>query len=109
MTTPEPDDDSALDRRIRAASEVALDEAAVTRAVLARVTATRGQAVAPRRPALGAWVGPLAFASVLLATPVVVALYPASDEALILGLATGDPRAILGNDGTRGILMGGLE
>ena len=99
-------DDEALDRRVREAAAVPFDDIAVAEAVLARVHAARRAAPAPRRMGWTGWVGPAAFASVLLATPFVVAFYPASDEALLIGLATGDPRAILGGGG---VVAGLLE
>jgi hypothetical protein len=100
MTTPEPQDpeaqdDAALDRRIRAASAVPFDDIAVTEAVLARTRKTRAARPAPPRTGRLGWIGPAAFASILVATPFVVALYPASDDAVLVGLATGDPHVIL--------------
>lgn len=96
MTTPEPADDAALEARIRAAAEVPFEADATTGAVLARVRKVRAVPPAPRRTGWLAWAGPAAFASVLVATPLVVAYVPAPDDTLLIGLATGDPRAILG-------------
>jgi hypothetical protein len=96
MTTPEPLDDDALDRQVKAAAAVPFDDVRVTEAVLARVH--RERRVRPERQTntWTGWIGPAAFASILVATPFAVALYPASEDALLVGLATGDPLAILG-------------
>lgn len=99
MTTPDPVDDAVLDQRIRAASLVPFDDIAVTETVLARVQRSRPARPAPQRSGWTGWIGPTAFASLLVATPFVVAFYPASDDALLVGLATGDLRAILGGAG----------
>jgi hypothetical protein len=107
MTTPDPSDDDALDRRIRAASAVPFDDIAVTEAVLARARKTRASRPAPLRSGWTGWIGPAAFASILVATPFVVALYPTSDDALLIGLATGDPLVILG--GVEGGFGGAFE
>lgn len=98
MTTPEPGDDAGLDARVRQAAAVPFDDIAATEAVLARVHGGRRSAPA-RRTGWTAWAGPAAFASILVATPFVVALYPADDDALLVGLATGDPRALLSDAG----------
>lgn len=94
MTLPNPDEDEALNRRIRAAADMPFDEATMTRSVLGRIRNKR-------RPAAryGGWIGwaaPAAFASVLVATTFVVAVWPVSEDDLLLSLAIGDPRAILG-------------
>jgi hypothetical protein len=108
MTTPDPGDDRRLDARVRQAAERHFDDIAVTEAVLARVHA-RSRPVIARRPGWAAWAGPMAFASVLLATPFVVAFYPGGDDALLVGLATGDPGALF-SDAWPGFAPGsGLE
>ncbi|MCU0826981.1 MAG: hypothetical protein MUE52_06150 [Tabrizicola sp.] len=105
MTMPDPEDDSALAARIRAAAQVAFDDIAVTEAVLARVHAKRRAAPAPQRRTWLVWFGPAAFASILAATPFVVASYPVADEDFLMALALGDARAILG----QAAIGGGLE
>jgi hypothetical protein len=94
MTTPDPDDDRTLDRQVRAAADVVFDDIRTAEAVLARIHRSRPASAA--RPSPARWIGPLALASILAATPFLVARLPMTDEALILGLAVGDPGMVLG-------------
>jgi hypothetical protein len=111
MTTP--DDDRTIDGQVRAAAEVAFDDIRVAEAVLARVHRLQPPAAArpglPRpssaRPSPARWIGPLAFASILAATPFLVARLPVTDEALILGLAAGNPGVVLGGSFAGGAFL----
>ncbi len=105
---PDPDDDAALDRRVSAAARLAFDEHAVTDAVLRQID-RRPRTPARKRPLSGLMV-PAAFASVLAATPLVVATYPATDpDAMLIGLASGDPLMLFSDLGTLpGLLSFGL-
>jgi hypothetical protein len=114
MTSPLPDPkDAHLDARIKAASTVRFNEIAATQAVLARIAARQ---IAPQRRG-EVWfqrLGPVVFASVLLATPFVVAYFPGADlgtDAMMIGLATGDPMALIAEAGFAGEtdLRGALE
>lgn len=99
MTLPPPDQDNALDRRIRAAALVPFDDIAVTEAVLARIHTERRERHSERRLGRVVRVGPAAFAALLLATPFMVARLPPAgfdEDALLIGLATGDPAALFG-------------
>jgi hypothetical protein len=102
MTTSDPDTDAALDDQIRSAADVRFDDVAVSEAVLARIHASR-RAAPPARPrSWGSVLAPAAFASVLLATPFIVATYPLGDtsaDRILAGLATGDPFAIAADAG----------
>ncbi|MGL4235646.1 hypothetical protein [Tabrizicola sp.] len=104
MTTPDPGptDDAKLDARVRAAADVPFDDIAVTEAVLARVHATRRTIPAEQRKGWAPILAPTAFASVLLATPFIVAGYPTPGDgadAFLFSLASGDPLALIADAG----------
>ncbi len=107
MTSPDPGADARLDARLRAAADQPFDDIAMTEAVLARVHAARRAAPVRRSGGWKAWLAPVAFALVLVATPVLVARLPLAgpgQDALLIGLATGDPRVLVGDADLGGIL-----
>ncbi len=102
MTTPDPGNDADLDARVRAAADLRVDDIAVTKTVLARIEAARHTEPMPRRRPWTQFLAPATFASVLVATPFVVANYPAGDagaDRLLAALATGDPFALIADAG----------
>ncbi|WP_309665725.1 hypothetical protein [Tabrizicola sp.] len=102
-----PDDDASLDRLIRDAARTPFDETAVTKAVLSRLDHGRPVARTRARPAYFAptYFARAAFASLLVATPLVIANYPAADpDAFLVAVASGDPLALFPDAG----LLSGL-
>jgi hypothetical protein len=118
MTTPDPHDDAALDARVRAAADVPFDDIAVSEAVLSRVHTLRRTAPTLRRTAptprrRSGWLAiaaPATFASVLVATPFVIASYPGTGgDTMLLGFAAGDPLALIVGAGLgRDLISAGL-
>jgi hypothetical protein len=97
------DDDDRIDAMVRAASAYPVDEARLTRAVLTRVRdANAGVFGLFGRHARGA---ALAFASVLVATPILMTQVPSeAEDAVIAALLLGES---LVNDATVDALLTG--
>jgi hypothetical protein len=96
------DDDDRIDQAVRKASARPVDEALLTRNVLARIRQDRKPIATPwaRFFALPAFSGPgrlapASFALVLMVTPFAVANYPGdATERAIYALSLGDPALI---------------